>query len=153
MTTFALTPDSRALLVGDEDGAVAQWDARTGRQLGPATTVAAQGIAQLAVSPDGRQFAVADFGGGATLWDVRSRTRVGAEFPVSPGVIPSVAFDARGRLLITELGSAAAWPTDRRTLQRFACRIAGRNLTRDEWQDLLPSRPYQRLCPASGAGP
>ena len=153
MTAFALLPDSSALLVADEDGALALWDARTGRQRGPATTVAPAGVTQIAASPDGRLFAVADFSGSATLWDVRTRKRVGDEFTIPPGVIPSVTFEPNGRLLITERGSAVDWPLDRRTLQRFACRVAGRDLTRDEWSDLLPSRPYRPVCRAGEAAP
>jgi hypothetical protein len=91
---------------------------------------------------------VADFAGSAKLWDVATLERVGDEFPVSDGIIPAVAFASLGRLVITEPGSATVWPTDRPTLQRFACQVAGRNLTRDEWNDLLPTRPYRQLCPA-----
>jgi WD40 repeat protein len=148
LTAFALLPGSHALLVGDEDGAVALWDARTGRQVGAGTRVAGGGVAQIAVSPDGRLFAIGAFDGSATLWDLRSRKRIGDEFAVEPGLVPAVAFEPSGGLLITELGSAIAWPLDRPTLQRFACRIAGRDLTREEWADLLPARPYRHVCPA-----
>jgi hypothetical protein len=40
------------------------------------------------------------------------------------------------------------WPTDARTLQRSACRITGRDLARVEWRELLPNRPYRRVCQA-----
>ena len=62
-----------------------------------------------------------------------------------------MAFEPGGRLLITELGSAIEWPLDRPTLQRFACQVAGRDLTREEWHDILPNRPYRPVCPAPGA--
>jgi WD40 repeat protein len=125
---------------------VALWDARTGRQVGPATTVGAGAGAQIAVSPDGRLFAVGTFDSIAALWDLRFRKRLGDAFPHERGTIPAVAFDQRGRLLITELGSAILWPLDLPTLQDFACGVAGRTLTRDEWGDLLPTRPYRRVC-------
>jgi hypothetical protein len=47
--------------------------------------------------------------------------------------------------------SAVEWPLDRPTLQRFACRVAGRNLTREEWNDLLPDRPYRPVCSTPNA--
>ena len=109
-------------------------------------------ISQLSFSPDRRLLAVGAFGPSATVWDVRSRTRVGDEFPVVKGVIPAVAFEPSGRLLITELVSAIEWPLDRPTLQRFACQVAGRDLTREEWRDLLPNRPYRRVCPGPETG-
>ena len=68
------------------------------------------------------------------------------------GVIPAVAFEPSGRLLITELVSAIEWPLDPPTLQRFACQVAGRDLTREEWRDLLPNRPYRRVCPGPETG-
>jgi WD40 repeat protein len=148
MTALAPLRDSRALLVGDEDGVVRLWDARTGKRLGAPTSAAAGAIMQIVVSPEGRRFAAADFVGSAKLWDVATRKQVGDEFPVSDGIVPALAFAPGGRLVITEPGSSTVWPTDRPTLQRFACQVAGRNLTNDEWSDLLPARPYRQLCPA-----
>lgn len=145
-TAFALAPDSRTLAVGTGDGHVIVLDARSGAQRGQATTVAGSEVQQIAVSPDGRLLAVSPHNGGATLWDLRSRSRLGDEFPVSPGVIPQVAFEPNGRLLLTEFGSNIEWPTDRPTLQSFACQIAGRDLARDDWKDLLPTRAYRPVC-------
>jgi hypothetical protein len=34
------------------------------------------------------------------------------------------------------------------TWEQFACRVAGRNLTRAEWHDVLPNRAYRPTCPA-----
>jgi hypothetical protein len=80
--------------------------------------------------------------------DVRSRKRFGDVFPPDPGVIPAVAFEPGGRLLILGLGSGTEWPIDRPTLERFACQVAGRDLTREAWRDVRPSRPYQHVSPA-----
>ena len=102
---------------------------------------------QLDVSPDGRLLATGDWAAHATLWDLRTHERLGDHFPEVPGVIPQVAFEPNGRLLITELGSASEWPVDRPTLQRFACRVAGRSLSPDEWRAVLPNQPYRRVCP------
>ena len=83
-------------------------------------------VAQLAVTPDSRRFAVASFDGSTTLFDLRTLERIGEKFPVTPGVIPVIAFDAH--------------------LRRVACRAAGRDITREEWADLLPGRPYRPVC-------
>ena len=114
--------------------------------------VAGSLITQLAISPHAQLLAVVPINGGAMLWDLRSRSRVGDEFPVSSAaIIPAVAFEPDGRLLITEFGSNIEWPVDLPTLQRFACQLAGRDLTRDEWTDVLPNRPYRPVCPAPSA--
>jgi WD40 repeat protein/class 3 adenylate cyclase/tRNA A-37 threonylcarbamoyl transferase component Bud32/energy-coupling factor transporter ATP-binding protein EcfA2 len=143
---LALAPDSQTLLVATQDGAVHTWDARTGRERAPAIKVTSAAVLQLAVSPDGRLLATSDWAAHATLWDLRTHERVGDHFPEVPGLIPQVAFEPNGRLLITELGSASEWPVDRPTLQRFACRVAGRSLSRDEWRAVLPNQPYRRVC-------
>jgi len=145
-TTFALSRNSRIMAAGGEDGRVTFFDAHSGRRRGRATKVAGARIAQIAISPDGRLLAVSAWDASATLWHVHSRTRVGDAFPISKGLIPAVAFEPRGRLLITELGSAIEWPLDRPTLQRFACQVAGHDLTREAWQDILPNRPYRPVC-------
>ncbi len=76
-------------------------------------------------------------------------TRASASAAASPreeGWLPDIAFEPNGRLLIFQLAATIEWPTDRPTLQRFACQIAGRDLTPEEWRELLPNRPYRRVC-------
>jgi hypothetical protein len=82
----------------------------------------------------------------STLWDLSSRTRVGNSFPVEHGVIPAPLFEPNGRLLIDYLANASEWPTDTPSWRRYACRIAGRTLSRAEWRELLPTRPYRPPC-------
>jgi WD40 repeat protein len=144
IVAFAILPDSRSVLVGTEPGAVARWDLATGRRIGGTATVSS--VAGLAVTPDGERFAVGSFDGTTTLWDVRTLERIGESFPAITGVIPAIAFDTAGRLLITNLGSSVLWTLDPRLVRRVACRAAGRDITRDEWADLLPGRPYRRVC-------
>ena len=104
----------------------------------------------MAFSPDGRTLAVAADDGTASLWDVGSRTRLGDPFGPAPGVIPDLLFEPNGRLLVGGVSNAVQWPIDVRTWERFACRVAGRQLTRAEWADTLPDRPYERVCGTSG---
>ena len=144
--TFALSPDSQTVATGSAGGRVRLWDLRTGRPRGPATEVAGAKIFQLAISPDGRLLAVGAYDGKAAVWDLRTRTRLGQSFTVLPGLAPAVAFKPDGRLIVGEYVSAIEWPLDRPTLQRFACRIAGRDITRAEWEDVLPNQPYRRVC-------
>jgi WD40 repeat protein len=140
----AFTPDSRTLAAGTADGRVVLSDARTGRQRGAAMQTARGAVAQIAISPGGRLLAVT--GDDTTLWDIASRQRVGDHFPDEPGFVQPIAFEPNGRLLFDP--THAEWPLDLPTLQRFACRAAGRDLTRAEWTSLLPDRPYRRVCPA-----
>jgi hypothetical protein len=58
-----------------------------------------------------------------------------------------VRFAPNGDLVIDNLADTAVWPTGLDAWERFACQVAGRDLTRAEWADLLPNRPYQHVCP------
>ena len=44
-------------------------------------------------------------------------------------------------------GRVYRWQTDRDRTVDFACRMAGRDLTHEEWQQLLPAQPYRSVCP------
>jgi WD40 repeat protein len=143
---FTVSPDSQVVAAGSAGGRVRLWDLRTGRPRGAATKVAGADINQLAISPDGRLLAVGAYDGSAAVWDLRTRTRLGDLFPVVRGLAPQVAFRPDGRLIVGEYVSAIEWPLDRPTLQRFACQVAGRDMTRAEWEDVLPNQPYRRVC-------
>jgi WD40 repeat protein len=147
-SAIALAPDSRLVGVGTGDGKILLLDSRTGKQTSAPIQVAAGLIADLAFSPDGTILAVDSNDGTASLWDLRSRKRLGDPFPPYPGAIPEVLFEPNGRLLIPYLSNAYEWPTDVDTWERFACRVAGRDLTPQEWHDLLPSSAYRPVCPA-----
>ncbi|HJS93661.1 MAG TPA: hypothetical protein VJ741_05315 [Solirubrobacteraceae bacterium] len=84
-----------------------------------------------------------------SVWDLQSRKRVGNPFgPYDIGE-PGAFFEPNGRLLIVLYEGAIEWPMDARAWERFACRVAGRDLTSDEWRDLLPNRVYRPTCPSN----
>ena len=49
-------------------------------------------------------------------------------------------------------GVAAVWDFDPHRWESTACRLAGRNLTRSEWDQYLPGRTYRATCPQWPAG-
>ncbi|MBV9167722.1 MAG: PQQ-binding-like beta-propeller repeat protein [Solirubrobacterales bacterium] len=149
-TAIAFSPDSRLLAVGTEDGHVLFWDARGGVEAAPALRVSTGNVAQIAFSPDGSTMAAASHDGSTTLWDLRSGTQIGGSFPERPNVITSPVFAPNGKLVIDYLADAAEWPMDVASWERFACQVAGRNLTQAEWRDVLPNRSYMQVCPANG---
>ena len=57
-------------------------------------------------------------------------------------------FAPTGHTLATafEDGTVLLWDVDPAFWLKRACAIAGRPLTQQEWQDLLPGRPYQPSC-------
>jgi WD40 repeat protein len=143
---IAFSPDSGLLGIGTAEGDVLLWRARDGRQQRPPIPIAGGAIQGISFSPDGRLFAVTAYDPTATLWDLRSRKRIGNSFPIHQGAVPEPLFEPNGRLLLTYLSDGVEWPVDVHSWERSVCRVAGRDLTRNEWNDLLPNRPYRRVC-------
>jgi WD40 repeat protein len=145
--SIAFSPDGRLLLAGTEDGKDLLWDARDGSRQGAPVEVATGGIETVSFSPDGRLFVASSDDGTATLWESRTHKRLANAFPVEEGSVPVARFMTSGDVVINNVRATSRWPIEPRAWVRFACRVAGRDLTRDEWSDLLPDRPYRRICP------
>jgi hypothetical protein len=89
--------------------------------------------------------------GSAELWDAGSAKQIGAPLagPVQKaGDAGVAAFDPTGHTLATAFqdGTVLLWDVDPTSWRKRACALAGRDLTRQEWEDFLPDRPYQPPC-------
>ena len=147
-SAVAFTPDGRTLATSGHEGKVVLWDARTGSQLGLPLVGHASGVGSAAFSPDGRVLATVD--GEAILWDVASHKQIGAALPArSPGP-HALAFLPGGSQLAAAApsGSVLVWDVNPASWRARACAVAGRTLTRAEWDEFLPGRPYHEVCPA-----
>jgi hypothetical protein len=83
------------------------------------------------------------------LWDAATARPIG-EPMIARGYAPTpLHANADGSKLVngTQNGVAIVWDLDPRHWETIACRIAGRNLTRTEWNLYLPDHPYQTTCP------
>jgi WD40 repeat protein len=149
-TAIAYAPDSRVMGVGTENGQVLLWNARRGTAAAPPLHVATASIAALSFSPDGRLLAASSTDLSTPLWNLRVRRQVGDSFPSRPLTITVPVFEPNGRLLIDYLADAAQWPMSVGAWERYACQVAGRNLTQAEWRAVLPNRAYVRVCPLTG---
>jgi WD40 repeat protein len=146
-SSIAFSPTSAVLAGGTADGKLVLWDAHTGTQLGPPIQVSAASVVQISFSPDGHLIAAGSGDGSSILIDASSREQVGNSFPVLQQAVPAPQFEPDGDLLIVYLTNAGRYPTDLQAWERFACQVAGRDLTPAEWSSFLPNRPYQHVCP------
>jgi WD40 repeat protein len=142
------TPDGRAIVGGSDQGWVRMWSART---LAPVTRPLRGGAAtalEASVSPDGRTLASGSADGVVRLFDLRTQQPLGAPLPAVPNhpVDPIFTPDGAYLLAVTDTGRAYRWDVREATWKRQACAIAGRTLTRAEWADALPGRPYAPAC-------
>ena len=54
--------------------------------------------------------------------------------------------DGRRLLMTLGNGQGAVWDVDPESWAQRACKLAGRTLTREEWDEFLPGRPYEPAC-------
>jgi WD40 repeat protein len=142
------TPDGRYIVGGSFEGWVRLWSTKTWK---PATRILRGHAGEVlweSMSRDGRTLATGGFDGTVRLWDLPTQREVGAPLPGLPGrlTVPQFTPDGRSLLAITDAGRAYLWDVRPSRWMRQACDVAGRTLTRTEWQDALPGRDYAPAC-------
>lgn len=87
---------------------------------------------------------VAEVGGSARMWDLDAETQIGVSFPA---VGEGGSIYSHNEMLTGEGNVAHIWPMDVTTWPEHACRIAGRDLTQQEWDDHGPTgHPFEEVC-------
>ena len=146
LIAIRLSPDGTEIATGDLKGNVDVWDTATGAHV---ETFGGQNGLVMSVtwSPDGRELMTTSSDGRFRLWNVATRKLVGAPLPGGDGGGWGTYFP-NGTQIVAAFGSGIGmvWNIDPTAWNRAACRIAHRNLTRAEWRDFLPERPYGRVC-------
>ena len=147
VTALAFGPDG-TIASGTWSGIVNLWNSRTGQSIGHPTLVAPAPVASISFSPDGKTFATSGgSSGGTSIWETATQQQLGSDFPGGQGQWGSVAFTPDGRYLLAVFGDGTAfrWPVSVNAWEAHACRVAGRNFTREEWQRFVGGR-YSRVC-------
>jgi hypothetical protein len=110
-------------------------------------------VESLTFSDDGSRLLATGGNRVAQLFDSEAWIRVGAipadtQESVIEGFLrpDGRALLANGRLGVLE------WDIDPDRMAEAACTLAGRNLTRPEWETYLGDQPYRRTCPQFPAG-
>ena len=105
------------------------------------------GAFTLEFSPDGRTLAISGFEPAASLWDVASGTQIGPTLTAGDRrTMIDLSADGRQMLEVHGNGQGAVWDVDPESWKRRACDLANRTLTREEWEEFLPGRPYEPAC-------
>jgi WD40 repeat protein len=139
------SPDGRLLVVTSAHS-VQLWEAATRRRIGPPLRGHEGLVFTSEFSPDGRTLATSGSDGDVILWDVASRRAIG-KLPGPTGQISGhFTPDGRRLFVLHELGEAQRWEVSPDAWSRQACRVAGRDLTRAEWVELVPDQDYRRVC-------
>jgi WD40 repeat protein len=143
------SPDGRTYWLGGWDGRVARVDVATGAVSGPLQRVHDGPITWLAFSPDGRTMVSQAADGKLSMWDATTGvpTAVVQPGPASIGGVAAYRVDGHTIIVAYDDGSMVSFETDPDAWKAYACEVAGRNLTQDEWRDAFPDRSYERTCP------
>jgi WD40 repeat protein len=147
--TADVSTDGRTLMTGGQTGAVRLWDLATGKPLGGPLTGLRLFADTVDLAPDGSTAVGADAAGDVLLWDVRTRSTIGDAFPgpvAGRNAAASFTPDGRSVVVVSDTGAGWVWDVDPSDWLARACQVAGRSLTRQEWQEFLPDRPYHATC-------
>lgn len=113
------------------------------------------GTAALQASTDGRTLLATGTDGSATLFDVAGAVRLGDMIPSAGDDVFAASLRPDGRELAVVIDAGIQlWDLDPASQAEAACRVAGRDLTREEWDTYLGGiAPYRSTCGfGSGSG-
>jgi WD40 repeat protein len=110
--SLALSPDGKAVLLGNNDGTARLWESATGKPLGPPLQHGQFGITCLAVSSDGKALLTEGFGAEFRLWDAVAGKPLGQPLRHRDEVRAG-AFSRDGKrfLTLSDWESAQWWDT------------------------------------------
>ena len=136
-------------MAGDT-GEIVTVDISTGDQQRRSTSLGAS-VYWLNYSDDGELLVSGAADGGVSLWDADTLELMGTVYPPHRGdPVPAGAQfigDTHDVAIASYDGRVYTWDTDLERAIDFACQMAGRTLTEDEWAQFLPDQPYREVCP------
>jgi hypothetical protein len=156
VTVAAFAPDGRTLVTGDVEGLGRFWNASTGASEGSPVQLDQGVVNSLAIDSTGSTILAAGSDGATWLFDFATRTQIGTALGANPNTTTAALFvgsaDASPRARAvpnpgTSRATLTRWNLEASFLSARACQVARRNLTRLEWQQILPNRPYAKVCP------
>ncbi len=144
------SPDGSTVAVAGNTGEIVTIDVSTGDEQRRSTGLGAA-VLWLDYSDDGELLVSGADDGGVSLWDATTLDLLGTVYPPHQGdPVPAGAQfigDTHDVAIASYDGKVYRWETDLDRAIDFACQMAGRDLTDEEWEQFLPAQPYQSVCP------
>ncbi|WP_132297017.1 BTAD domain-containing putative transcriptional regulator [Kribbella sp. VKM Ac-2568] len=102
-------------------------------------------------SPDGSRLVSGAEDGTVSLWDAHTLDLLGTvSISAEDKPVAAIPHFTDGSDIVTIAaydGRTYRWDTRIEQTLTYACEMAGRNLTHDEWTQAFGSRPYEKTCP------
>jgi WD40 repeat protein len=147
---FTASRDGSTVAMAGDTGDIVTVDVSTGDQRRPSTSLGAA-VLWLKYSDDGELLVSGADDGGVSLWDATTLDLLGTVYPPHDGeAVPAAAQfigDSHDVAIASHDGRVYRWETDVERAIDFACQMAGRSLTEEEWEEVLPEQPYRDVCP------
>jgi WD40 repeat protein len=121
-------------------------DAKHGHPLAPPQRANDGPVHNVSISPDGRYIATAGEPPSLSLWDTRTFRQVGIPLPDINATDARARFTPDGRLVVASGSTLRAFTINPAKWLARACGEARRTLTRAEFEEVLPGRPYRPAC-------
>jgi WD40 repeat protein len=149
--SVAFSPDGELLFVGRYDGRGDLFSTQTWKPVGRPLEGHTARITDAHFTPDGQTLVTAAGDGTVILSDVGTQKPIGSPIKLVPNTFASAALSADGSRLfaVSTRGQGISFEMSPEAWKRYACRVAGRELTPAEWDAELPGRPYQPVCPGA----
>jgi len=146
---LSFSPDGRLLAVGGELGAVSVFEMDSGSLVHDASKVHNELVLQVEWLPNSKTVVTSGADGMVSLYDAE-RGLVRATMPGSSigaqGYTFLLSVTGREITAVTGERDGRVYPLTPGKWLDYACVVAGRDLTRDEWSVYLPDRPYRPTC-------
>ena len=146
--TAAFSPDDSRLAIGTLNGELVFLDAESLEPAGEPISVSPTSLVSVAYAADGSMAVTQDFDTSLRLVDVVEGATLGAAIPGSGDGFGLAGFAPDGSALVTPGRTGTVLlDLDTADWQNAACTLAGRQLTRAEWDRYLPSAGgYEPSC-------
>jgi WD40 repeat protein len=143
---LAFSTDGKMIASGGADGTVRRWDPSTGKTIGQPLTGAGP-IYGVTFGPGGTLASVGD-DGAVRRWEGSTGKTIGQPLTGHTGPLYDLAFSPDGKTIASggADGTVRLWPSDIKAWVQYACTLADRNLTQQEWNQYLPGKIYVRTC-------
>ena len=144
----AVSPDGNRLAVTQETLA-GLVDLQAGRWIAPLTEADGETATRVDFNGDGTRFVTSGFDGRVVLWDGLTGERLADVQPLGPAHETGVAFlpDGHTVSIAAANGQLFRWDTDPEAWLSYACEVAGRNLSDEEWSSVFGAESYRETCP------